>query len=87
MKHLNQIVVNLDTVNVGSGAIWDDIIQDLDKKDLSVLVKQASNPFSVGGSIAMNCHGWDHKIIGTRNAIMNPPINALKEDGIHRMPQ
>ena len=43
---------------VGSGALWSEIIPYLNLLDKSVSVMQSNNSFSVGGSISVNCHGW-----------------------------
>jgi len=43
---------------VGSGALWSEIIPYLEKSGRSVAVMQSNNSFSVGGSISVNCHGW-----------------------------
>ncbi len=48
------------SVIVGAGATWEEVQTYLDGHGKSVLVKQASNPFSIGGSIGINCHGWAH---------------------------
>ncbi len=45
-------------LKVQSGARWDDILAYLDGKGRSVSVMQSNNSFSVGGSISVNCHGW-----------------------------
>lgn len=43
---------------VGSGALWSNIIPYLDQHGKSVKVMQSNNSFSVGGSLSVNCHGW-----------------------------
>lgn len=43
---------------VGAGALWKDVIPYLDARGKSVAVMQSNNSFSVGGSISVNCHGW-----------------------------
>jgi FAD/FMN-containing dehydrogenase len=45
-----------------AGATWHDVLQRLDPAGLSVAVMQSNNVFSVGGSLSVNCHGWqpDH---------------------------
>lgn len=43
-----------------AGALWEDIIDFLDPHGLSVAVMQSNNSFSVGGSISVNCHGWQY---------------------------
>lgn len=54
--------MQLDSANniltVGSGALWSKIIPYLDRYGKSVTVMQSNNSFSVGGSISVNCHGW-----------------------------
>lgn len=45
---------------VGAGALWSDIIPFLDERGRSVAVMQSNNSFSVGGSLSVNCHGWQH---------------------------
>jgi FAD/FMN-containing dehydrogenase len=60
MKGFNYM--KLDTSNnfllVGSGALWSRIIPYLDQYGKSVKVMQSNNSFSVGGSVSVNCHGW-----------------------------
>lgn len=73
-KNLNAIEVNKEqkTVRVGAGAIWEDIQEEAHKAGLAVKVMQASNIFSVGGSLSTNVHGWDHQkgsIINTVNSV------------------
>lgn len=47
-----------DRLHVQAGAFWEDIIPYLDDRGCSVAVMQSNNSFSVGGSISVNCHGW-----------------------------
>ena len=47
-------------LDVQAGAIWKDVIDYLDKRGRSVEVMQSNNSFSVGGSISVNCHGWQY---------------------------
>lgn len=46
------------TLRVGAGARWSEVIPYLDARGFSVAVMQSNNDFSVGGSISVNCHGW-----------------------------
>lgn len=48
------------TLLVGSGARWSEIIPYLDGLGYSVGIMQSNNDFSVGGSLSVNCHGWQH---------------------------
>lgn len=62
MRALNR-VVSVDetrkTALVQPGATWDDVQRAVNPLGLAVAVQQASNVFTVGGSIAVNCHGRD----------------------------
>jgi FAD/FMN-containing dehydrogenase len=67
-------------LRVGAGARWSRIIPYLDERGLSVGIMQASNDFTVGGSLSVNCHGWQHE---------RPPIvstvesfHLMKADGV-----
>ncbi len=75
--------MSLDTITniltVGSGALWSEIIPYLNAHGRAVSIMQSDNAFSVGGSISVNCHGWQHN---------KPPIAStvgsfrlLKADG------
>jgi len=57
-------------LRAGSGARWIDIERYLDAESLSVGVMQSNNDFSVGGSISVNCHGWQPDA---------PPISSTVE--------
>jgi len=57
-------------LHVQAGARWSEIIPFLDRRSLSVAVMQSNNSFSVGGSISVNCHGWQHH---------KPPIASTVE--------
>lgn len=60
MKYLNQVHINPKnkTVNVGAGATWSEVQLKANVHQLAVKVMQASNVFSIGGSISTNIHGW-----------------------------
>jgi FAD/FMN-containing dehydrogenase len=57
-------------LKVGAGALWSDVIPYLDARGMSVAVMQSNNSFSVGGSISVNCHGWQYD---------RPPIASTVE--------
>ena len=46
-------------LTVQGGATWHAVLRELDRHALSVAVMQSNNVFSVGGSISVNCHGWE----------------------------
>lgn len=54
--------MHVDTVRnvltIGSGALWEDAIEYLDKYKKSISIMQAFSSFSIGGSISVNGHGW-----------------------------
>src|SRR6266850_7664293 len=45
-------------LHVQAGAKWADIIPYLDQHGRSIEVMQSDNAFTVGGSLSVNCHGW-----------------------------
>lgn len=49
-----------ETLRVGAGARWSEVLAYLDRRGRSVAVMQSNNSFTVGGSISVNCHGWQH---------------------------
>lgn len=57
-------------ITVGAGARWHDVIPYLDQRGFAVAVMQSNNDFSVGGSISVNCHGWQND---------SPPIASTVE--------
>ena len=63
--------MQIDTINniltIGSGALWEDAINYLDKFHKSIAVMQAFSSFSIGGSISVNGHGWQKN---------SPPISS-----------
>ncbi|HEY4309585.1 MAG TPA: FAD-binding oxidoreductase [Pirellulales bacterium] len=58
------------TIRVGAGARWAAVVPYLDTHGLSVGVMQSNNNFTVGGSVSVNCHGWQHD---------QPPIASTVE--------
>lgn len=49
---------NRGLLTVQSGAIWDEVIKYLDPLGRSVLIMQSNDSFTIGGSLSVNCHGW-----------------------------
>lgn len=56
----NRMQLNGEILEVQSGAVWKDVIEYLDQHGRSIAVMQSDSPFSVGGSLSVNCHGWQH---------------------------
>lgn len=69
---LNQILIDpkLKIAKVGAGASWGELQKEANQYGLAVRVMQASNIFSIGGSISANCHGWDYKTGCLRNTLI-----------------
>ena len=66
-------------LKVGAGAIWADVIRELDAHGLSVAVMQSNNSFSVGGSISVNCHGWQFGMPPIASTVES--FRLMKADG------
>ncbi len=68
------------TATVGAGTTWAQLQTAANTKKLAVKVMQASNVFSIGGSIGTNIHGWDHQS-GTLSQTINSVtvVNAQGE--------
>lgn len=49
-----------NSLTAGSGVTWREVLFALDKLGKSVAVMQSNDAFTVGGSISVNCHGWQH---------------------------
>jgi FAD/FMN-containing dehydrogenase len=49
---------SIPIVHVGAGATWHEVLSALDRDGWSVAVMQSNDDFTVGGSISVNCHGW-----------------------------
>jgi FAD/FMN-containing dehydrogenase len=45
-------------LHVQAGARWRDVIKFLNAHGRSVAVMQSNDDFSIGGSLSVNCHGW-----------------------------
>ncbi len=68
----NQMELNErdNLLHVQAGARWSEIVPYLDKHRRSVAVMQSNDSFSVGGSLSVNCHGWQQN---------RPPIDSTVE--------
>jgi FAD/FMN-containing dehydrogenase len=47
-----------NVLTVGAGALWSEVLPFLDARGRSVAVMQSNDSFTVGGSLSVNCHGW-----------------------------
>jgi FAD/FMN-containing dehydrogenase len=60
-KHM-QLDTVTNVLTVGAGAKWSDVIPYLNEHGRAVAIMQSDNAFSVGGSVSVNCHGWQHNM-------------------------
>lgn len=67
-------------LHVGAGARWSQVIPYLDARGFSVAVMQSNNNFSVGGSLSVNCHGWQHNSPPIASTVES--LRLMKADGI-----
>jgi len=76
LSHFNSVEIHTaDKIAiVGAGTLWSDLQLKADPLKLAVKVMQASNVFSVGGSIGTNIHGWDYKSGVISNTIRSMDI-------------
>lgn len=81
LKNIKHVAINRErqTVTVGGGALWMDVQKAANENQLAVQVMQASNVFSIGGSISANCHGWDHQQGCIGNTVKS--IKIIDSDG------
>jgi FAD/FMN-containing dehydrogenase len=66
-------------LHVGAGARWSEIVPQLDARGLSVAVMQSNNDFTVGGSLSVNCHGWEPNRPPIASTVES--IRVMKADG------
>jgi FAD/FMN-containing dehydrogenase len=80
MRGLNAIRLDPEhqIVAVGSGATWHDI-QNAIHPRFAVKAMQSTDIFTVGGSIAVNAHGMDHRAGALMNAIRS--MRVMLADG------
>ena len=55
-----QLDEEADLLHVDAGALWADVIPYLDRHGRSIEVVQSDNSFTLGGSLSVNCHGWQY---------------------------
>jgi FAD/FMN-containing dehydrogenase len=66
-------------LTVGAGARWSEVIPYLDPRGFSVAIMQSNNDFSIGGSISVNCHGWQHNRPPIASTVQS--LRLMKADG------
>ncbi len=73
MRGFNQMSVDIKSkvLTVQSGAIWHNIQDYLNPYNLSIEAMQSIDVPTVGGTIAVNAHGMDHRIGGIASTIQS----------------
>ena len=66
-------------LRTGAGARWVEIIPYLDARGFSPAVMQSNNNFTVGGSISVNCHGWQCRHAPIASTVES--FRMMKADG------
>jgi FAD/FMN-containing dehydrogenase len=81
MTQVNGMTLREDKtiLRVGAGARWAAIIAFLHAHDRAVAVMQSNNSFSVGGSISVNCHGWQYGRAPIAETVVS--FTLMKADG------
>lgn len=82
MLNFNRVTYNpkTQTVRVQAGATWKKIQEILAPHGRSIKVMQSDNIFTVGGSIAVNVHGWQVNAPPMGSTVLN--MTVLRCDGI-----
>lgn len=80
LRNMKKIQINAEekTAIVDAGVRWEDLQVAANQHKLAVKVMQASNVFSVGGSIGTNIHGWNHQAGMLSNTILSMDVVNAK---------
>ena len=68
-----------EILHVGAGARWAEVIAYLDPLGHAPAIMQSNNDFSIGGSISVNCHGWQHNRPPIASTVLS--FRLMKADG------
>ncbi|MQB01426.1 MAG: FAD-binding protein [Actinobacteria bacterium] len=81
MTALHQMTVDpkRNVLTVQSGATWKEVQDFLHPRGLSVKAMQSVNPLTVGGTIAVNAHGIDHRVGTIESSIRS--LRVMLSDG------
>ena len=67
-------------LHVQAGARWNDILKYLNPFGRSVAIMQSNDSFTVGGSISVNCQGWQYGRPPIASSVLG--FCLMKADGI-----
>lgn len=81
LSKLKNIEIDADQrmARVRGSVTWSELQHEANKSGLAIQVMQASNVFSIPGSISVNCHGWDHRAGAVANTVRS--ITIVDADG------
>ena len=81
MLPFNRLEFDADrkVLRAGAGARWSEVVPYLDARGHSVAIMQSNNDFSVGGSLSVNCHGWQCRRAPIAESVLS--FRLLKADG------
>jgi FAD/FMN-containing dehydrogenase len=79
MRPFHAMRLEGDVLHVQAGALWSDVLPHLNRSGRSVAVMQSNNSFSVGGSISVNCHGWQARRPPIASSVLG--FRILRADG------
>ena len=69
-------------MTVGAGARWLEIVPKLRAQGYAPKVMQSNSDFTVGGSLSVNCHGWQHNSEPIASTVDS--IRLMTADGVVR---
>ena len=79
LSGLNNISLEDNTVRVGAGARWKDVLKYLAPLGLSVEIMQSNADFSIGGTLSVNAHGWQPNRPPVNSSVLK--ISLMNKDG------
>src|SRR5438876_3745008 len=81
MRGFNQMSVDAKSkiLTVQSGAIWHHILEYLNSYNLAIEAMQSVDLPTVGATISVNAHGFDHRIGGIASTIQS--LRLMQADG------
>lgn len=66
-------------LTAGAGTRWIEVIEFLRPHGLAVAVMQSNSDFSIGGSLSVNCHGWQHNSAPISSTVQS--LRVVTADG------
>lgn len=67
-------------LTAGAGTRWFEVIEFLRPHQRAVAVMQSNSDFSIGGSLSVNCHGWQHNAAPISSTVKS--LRVITADGV-----